>query len=574
MSRRDTALRLRHMLDHAKEAAAMKTSRRGFFHRSGVAAAGLSMTAHQADAQEGPHDKRPRLNPWRLEPVDLRRFMRLGVNHILEGAINRRRGCLPFVRFNLTDPPTWGRHEYWGSPHMVGRFLDALALCADIVDVPDDEEAISGLRKLLHDCLDNPSGLAFDTLPSPEGKKTATMHHCREVLLGLVGLFRWRGCEKSAQLARDLVRTVERVTRESGTFPAPTLTEEGWGQPDPQALNQTSGRLIGALMVYYRATRDDLAVDLAKRFADINIEKTFTPDGTVTELAGTHLHSTEGTMASLIDLGVVSGEQRYFDLGRRLYDVGLRRWRTSFGWAKESRRVSPGGRGEANNIGDFIAAALTLALNGHREYFGEVERFIRNGLLASQVINTDWIVQSGEPDTDDYAYSDIRQRARGAFAFTTPNGYHSYNTDLMGGSLRALCEAYHASVMNDDSGCRVNMLFTTDTPWLTIRSSLPQRARLGLQTRGDCKLLLRLPSGVNRQSVSARVNGKPTAARWRNADLFLDALPPDAEVVVTFEPPPRRRTQEQPHGWGAYDVTWVGDTVTAISPSEGPIALY
>jgi len=109
-----------------------------------------------------------RLNDLRLKAIDLRQFIRLGVEHIYHGAINRRRGCLPLVRFGLTESPPWARHEYWGSPHMVGRFLDALAVSAPIIDVPD-EEAVDGLSKLLFACLDNPTGFAFDTLPNPEG---------------------------------------------------------------------------------------------------------------------------------------------------------------------------------------------------------------------------------------------------------------------------------------------------------------------------------------------------------------------------------------------------------------------
>ena len=47
----------------------------------------------------------------------------------------------------------------------------------------------------------------------------ATMHHCREVLLGLTGMMQWKGCDASAQLARGFVRTIDKVTQETGTFP-------------------------------------------------------------------------------------------------------------------------------------------------------------------------------------------------------------------------------------------------------------------------------------------------------------------------------------------------------------------
>ena len=393
-------------------------------------AARLAPAAGQLPASGG--GSRARLNPWRLRDADLRSYMLLGVRHIYRSAINRDRGCLPYVRFNLTEEPTWARHEYWGSPHMVGRFLDALAVCSPILELPPDREAVEGLQRLLHQSVDHPSGLAFDTLPGPDGKRTAALHHSREVLLGLLGLRQWQGSEPSIHLARRFVRRLEEVTRDTGSFPSDKYSEEGWISSPTRKLNQTSGRLIGALVKYFRATGDSVAVELARRFAAVNIENCFTSEGELTPDAGEHLHSSEGTMASLIDLGLLTGEQQYLKMGRLLYDVGLRRWRTSWGWAKESRNDQPG-RGEANNTGDFVEAALLLGRSGHPRYFQDAERMIRNGLLASQVVATDWIPQSSLADTRDYAYARIRDRARGAFAFTLPNAYHSYNTDLMGG---------------------------------------------------------------------------------------------------------------------------------------------
>ena len=563
----------------------MRTSRRGFLRQSGLAAGAVWLAGHGGQRAEGGGGSkapagqaggRGRLNPWRLQAVDLRRFMRLGVEHIYSGCVDRRRGCLPFVRFNLTSPPTWANHEHWGSPHMVGRFLDALALCAEIIDVPHDEEAVNGLRKLLHDCLDNPRGLPFDTLPDPKGKRSGNMHHCREVLLALVGLSRWRGCERSMNLARRLVRAMERATRETGAYPSHMLYENGWGKLEARWTNYTTGRAITALVTYYRASKDELALDLAKRFADDNIKRTMTPDGGLTEAAGTHLHSTEGTMAGLLYLGELTGEKRYMEAGQRLYDGELKRWRTSYGWAKESRRPSQG-RGEANNTGDYIEAALVLARNGQREYFDDAERFIRNGLLAAQVVNTDWIPQSDDPDTTDEVHSHIRKRARGAFAFTMPNGYHSYNTDLIGGSLRALCKAYHATIAaatDKSAACRLNLRFSAESSSVTVRSSLPEEGQLEIRSKKACTLSVRLPRNVSARSVEVRIGGQLHPTKSERSDLVVGEVQAGAEVTLSFDMP-RRRTQEAAPGYKKpFDIEWVADTIVAMQPTEGKIALY
>ena len=541
--------------------------------------AGMTLLATRLARAAGPPpgsggESRARLNPWRLKDADLRSYMLLGVRHIYRSAINRSRGCLPYVRFNLTEEPTWARHEYWGSPHMVGRFLDALAVCSPILDLPADREAVEGLQRLLHESIANPSGLAFDTLPGPDGKRTAALHHSREVLLGLLGLRNWQGSESSIQLARRFVRTLEGVTRSTGAFPSDKYSEEGWIPSPTRKLNQTSGRLIGALVKYFRATDDSLAVELATRFAEANIQACFTSEGELTPVAGEHLHSSEGTMTSLIDLGLLTGEQRYLKMGRLLYDVGLRRWRTSWGWAKESRTDKPG-RGEANNTGDFVEAALLLGRSGRPEYFQDAERIIRNGLLAAQVVTTDWIPQSSLADTGDYAYARIRDRARGAFAFTLPNAYHSYNTDLMGGALQALAEAYRASVVKEESGVQVNLLFSTDTPWLRVRSEVPQAGRLRLEMLQEERVRVRLPDWVPPETVQVDGAGGPGKPRQRGNTLDLGPLAKGARVTVSFDQP-RRKTREQAPGFpDPFEVEWRGDTIVAMEPRPShPIALY
>ena len=515
-----------------------------------------------------------RLNPLRLRAVDLRTAIRLGVNHIYVGALDRRQRCMPFVPFNLTEAPTGAQHAYWGCPHMVGRFLDALAVSSEVIDIPPDKEADHALRDLLHNSLRNPSGFALDAGPAANGKRGANMHNCREVLLGLLALAKWKRCERSAELARGFIRTIEKATRETGMFPAPVLYEDGWGKPEKDQINSTIGRLIGALVKYYRQTKDDLAVQLAKGFAETNISKTFTTDGELTELAGSHLHSTEGTMTALLALGVLTGEKRYFEIGHRLYDVGLRRWRTSFGWAKERRDSSPG-RGEANNTGDYLEAAVILASNGYPVYFRDAECFIRNGLLAAQVVNIDWIAQSTEPDTEEYVHSEIRRRAKGAFAFTSPHGYHSYNTDLMGGALQSLGEAYHAITTEDNAGCHVNMLFPTELPGLSIRSSLPEAGQLQIETKRPCTLNVRLPDWVERRNLKLRVNGESQTPRWEKHELVIGKLRPQTVVEIAFDQP-RRHTQEAAPGYPTpYEIDWIGGTIVDMKPAPADgIPLY
>jgi len=514
-----------------------------------------------------------RLNPYRLEALDLRRFIRLGVEHIYRGAIDSRRGYLPFVGFGLTEGNASCNHVYWGSPHMEGRFLDALARCAEVVDVPADDAAIDGLRTWLHRSLSNPWGLPLWNLPDPDGKQTGNMHDCREVLLGLVALARWRKCEHSKELARGLVQAMEKATRATGGYPSSVLGIDGWRLPaEPGVVNFTCGRAIGALTDYYRFAQNTLALDLARRFADYCIKNAFTSEGDLSDGAGSHLHSSTGTMASLLDLGVLTNDERYVAFGRKLYDVFLKPYRTSFGWAKERKDPWPH-RGEANNTGDYIEAAITLAQNGYPEYYADAERFVRNGLLAAQIINVDWIVQSDEPDTEDLVHSHIRERVRGGFAFTTPNGYHSYNTDLMGGALRALCRACEASIQQETGRLVVNMLFPVDTPAIVATTQLPQAGVWEACAKIGGTLEIRLMEGMAANGIRLTVNGESRDPGIRDGVLFAENLPADARVLLECDLP-ARHTNETPLGWDNCEIDWRGNTIVAMTPSQGGISLY
>ena len=64
----------------------------------------------------------------RSSEVDLKRHLALGVDFIINN-LDERQNYLPFFHYELIQQPTCIRHGPFDSPHVVGRFLDALARC-------------------------------------------------------------------------------------------------------------------------------------------------------------------------------------------------------------------------------------------------------------------------------------------------------------------------------------------------------------------------------------------------------------------------------------------------------------
>jgi hypothetical protein len=324
--------------------------------------------------------------------------------------------------------------------------------------------------------------------------------------------------------------------------------------------------MIGALVKYHGVTGDPVALELGARFADWELEHGFDRDGRILEMAGTHLHSICGTCSGIIDLGRALRDYSYVEAGKRIYDVGIRPYRTRYGWVKETRS-GENGRGEPNNTADLVNAAIYLGQAGYPQYFQDAEVMIRNLLLRCQIHRTAWVGDGGgEADDRETLCTDVRRRIRGAFYFPTPNDVHSYNSDLTGACMQGLCEAWNAIDHHEADGVRVDLLLDKRGESLEIKSDLPRTGRVLLKARRTRRMHIRIPDWACRGSVKVTVTGKPVSVNWRGQYLFLGSVRRGQSVRITF-PQSRFRTQERAMGWpDTYRLEWVGDTVMKIRP--------
>ncbi|MCY3759071.1 MAG: hypothetical protein OXG96_15225, partial [Acidobacteria bacterium] len=142
-------------------------------------------------------------------------------------------------------------------------------------------------------------------------------------------------------------------------------------------------------------------------------------------------------------------------------------------------------------------------------------------------------------------------------------------------ALQSLAEAYLASVVMEETGARVNLLFSTDTPWLRVRSEIPRAGRLRLEVLQEERVSVRLPDWVPPETVQVDRAGSPGKTRRRGNTLDLGPLTKGAKVTVSFDQP-RRKTRERAPGFpDPFEVEWRGDTIVAMEPRPAqPIALY
>jgi hypothetical protein len=205
---------------------------------------------------------------------------------------------------------------------------------------------------------------------------------------------------------------------------------------------------------------------------------------------------------------------------------------------------------------------------------------IRNHLLASQVLNTDWIHDSPEPDTDDVKYSKLSEHAHGGFCFGSPCDYMSHledpspvANDLVNGAAQGMVDALRFAITETGSDVYVNLLLGHTSPQRTVRSSLPNSGRIEIDLHKNARVFLRVPAWVRVDDVTVSANDQVQQTRVDGPHLALETHGAGAKIVVRF-PMTKRQTEEQIDGRN-YTIHWTGDTVLSVKGPDDPIvAMY
>lgn len=522
-------------------------------------------------------------------PLDLQYRVALAVEYVVNNP-DRNRDFRPYFSYQLLDAPVYMLHTFFDAPHVAGRFLDALLRAEAMTGMRADEEVEAGLTRQLFGCIGE-DGLGYAE-PGYTSPREAIIHDQRELLMGLTGLIVRRQSAQALQAAAKLVRRLWELTGEqgdeTGNVPGPALRGDGWAPPSAMEgfryAPANTGRLATALNQYYLASHDPLALSLSRRFLNYSLRRCFHPDGALKEWAGFHLHSITGTVESLVEFGMLVNESSYIEAGKRILDTGLRPFYSSWGWVKENL-ANEANDGEANNTGDVMRTALLLGRAGYPEYYETAERMLRNHLLASQLLDVDWIVGREDPthpDEYDRTYRDIARRARGGFGFTCPNDWVTdqkrkakrfpLNADIVQGSVQAIVAAWEHAVVQEPAGAKVNLYLTRATDSLAVTSCLPAEGRLVLEARQDGNVLVRLPSWLKGDAVTVMVNQEPQPARVDGIYLCIDRLRAGDQVTLEF--PLARRKVEEIVNYRLYRGEWTGDQLTALSPPGELRPLY
>ena len=357
------------------------------------------------------------------------------------------------------------------------------------------------------------------------------------------------------------------------------------------------GMLLRPLVRAYEALGIEPALVLAERLRDQALSQPlFRPDGT---FAG-HVHSHLYAAAGLAELGRLTDDVALVAAMDQVFRV-MRSRSTSFGFVPElTERQDDLIACETCCLMDYLHLALALARAGHREYYDDLERAVRNHLVESRVRDGGWLPAAADArDEELLCRVGLRDKVLGAYAgWSSPNHILAYDEHLPPQWVKspALAPIYlrkvralqnccspsgpkalylawqHASVVVGDT-LWVNLLLDRSLPEAEVRGREPFEGRLDVTLHAPLQVALRVPAFASAEQVTVGVNGAPGEVRLAGGYLTTTRLPAGAGLTLTYPLPawtePVTIGNEGFQGY-KYELQWRGSTVMRVRPGENP----
>lgn len=512
---------------------------------------------------------------------DIRYAVALGVYHLQQ-----------YFNADLHDAPSFharyldnGDGEFdvpnpSGISHVIGRGLLGLLLAEEVVGIPVPDSTLQIFERFLKDAYSYEGSLNAFIDTARNSRPYMAAHNMREGLYGLIYLGKRRSREWALEKAGLMIAKLEKITDSNGHFSVALAKEagldnrfEGIGGDDAT----TSGRIIEPLLEYYIMTKSSSALRLAGLYASSTLGSAFTQNGDIKPFAqsGGHIHSLTSSLCGIIKYAVLSDDKEMLRACIQIMDNGIRKHSSSWGWVDEvtvDHWANEKLRGEMNQTGDVIRAALLLGNAGYIRFYDIAERFLRNMLLQGQHFEKEmkrYVRDNPSPLND--RERRVMTRNIGGYSMQLPNdrmqdGKWPLSTlDVTSGAIHALCEAWRNRAVNVDSVVRLNLLFDFQNEDIEISSSLPLVGKIQFFKKTEKDLYVRIPNWVNETSLSLEVMGKQTdALKMVDGYLHVGKLYKGAAGTISFTIKSVRKAEEIEGV--KFSTTWWGDQVIDIDP--------
>jgi len=500
--------------------------------------------------------------------VNLRRSLELAGENLL-GNLDAQRHFLPNFHVRLGKDGAVSVDASWPG-HNLGRWWDAMLRLEDASGFRIPAEVESAMQKNLVRFFDNPDHLCLAPFDMEGVQPRFELHSLREGLLALNALVRYRESPWAANKGHAMVESILRMTSEDGSWRLEQsqyaqrvgvdAAKADWSLAVGFPANH--GRLIEALVWYYEATGDPVALRAADRFARFHLARTTHPDGSLGPEPGNHTHSYLGTLRGLLLWGELTGQRQYIDTVAATYRRTVRTRLKKSGFI--SHDMDRDDMGEPTSPGDAAQLALWLASRHHySEFFDDVERIVRARLIPCQITETPRMKQE-----------DLRPLLIGAYGgmYSEAHAGKIATTDITAAVVHTLVNVYEQIVTRSAAGLKVNFHFDYEDEDVSITSRRDRSARVTIVSRVKQNCLVRIPGWVPRESVVLTVDKTPIEALMLGDYAFVSRKTLPGVIKLRYALPVS--TERERTNTIDYAITWRGDEIIGISPNSDLFPFY
>lgn len=531
------------------------------------------------------------------EKYDLRRDARLALNYLTR-MVDPRYDYLPYWFIAANENPASARHVRVDDAELVASWYEALVCTQEVLGTREGAEVLDGFKKHLMRSWGE-HGLRFHE-PYPWA---ATMHSSfHEMAYVVAALNRWLEREPDNRLVRKrlrgLVRGMRRLVYQrkvrtfwSGdtkldervyVFPNDVyLKGKGWdlscftGRGEESVRN---GMILHPLVKSYQLFGDEVALDLAVGTANylLGSSRYFNWKG---EFFG-HVHSAVWVAGGLVLLGRLTGEKRYVERGRDIFNYVLG-MSSSYGWVPEYAQWHPMEEEHCETccIRDMILCAFELIDAGDHGLWDMVNRFARNQMSEQQIKTGSFVgVDNSIADTTDKTFKDIDKRIVGGWSgggepnSIALNRFRSVAGCCVGTAPQAMHQVWTNIVRQKGRRISVNLPIDKDDARATVATGYPNEGWMQVTVRRSGDFAVRVHPFM-RKGLTAQVNGR-TRRIATNEEDCLEFPDVRKGAVIRLEHDIRNVVRNEIVGARPHKVTWRGCDVAHISPEGEPLRLY
>ncbi len=517
--------------------------------------------------------------------TDLHEAIALGSQH-LNSLFDRDRDNEPFFYANCQADGTGKMFHSVniGIPHVVGRCLVGSMKAELLAGVPFPSDGLPILERYLKSSFDNPDHLNSYYDPEKGGARCIEFHNMREGLYGLWALVAGRNSAWARETGHAMLETLDRITDADGRWSVERVEQLGMKDRAFGVAVPNTTRLVDPLLAYHDCTQDPLAMKLAGLYARRGLETMYTPEGHFAPMdqSSGHVHSITSSLSGIAAYAVRVHDAAMLEACRRIMEVGVPDYFSSWGWGDEVFPDHPAdvpGRGEINQTGDVVRAALILGGAGYPQYYEMAERYLRSMLLPTQHLETEMRAYLRDKETPaDDSERDVVRRSVGGYAMQLPNArmhkgdWPVTTLDITSGAVHAMSECWRHRMEALEGTATLNLLFDGDNELITVKSGLPLEGRIAFTTKKPLKQFrIALPGWLNVDTVKVLVDGKAREVRTGSGFLELGALDINATGTVAFDLPCKQ--EKETVDGVEYTTTWIGSQLVAILPrgEVGPL---